>query len=391
MSSAEAVKPFHITRETESFIVDDECLSQSPPAAATTVHAAASRLLQRAASIPNRVWIALILLVTATVVGLTLTAFSTRSDRGRATSCTWAPDANRDCQRAIQSQVCHGANNKIRRVFLFGDSTMNRLFNWGGHRKRLVGDQKRVMEHTRNFQCRVEERRDRCNLNEQFGLPYLPNGTWTPPGSLPGLYEGPLKFGLETPYCQDCHGCTASLLECQPNVFDVSTWTEAEKVQMVYGGFIGLEFARDVEIQTPLFLTSQENVAYYLNQTWNTERMLSVFEKPTCIVNSGHHDVLIKGMTEESYVANVKWYLHLLAEQCDVLLWLATSSPETDDFPQKINATHAWGLAVKDMMEQDAVLGTKSVYIDVFEASRDFPHKDNSTWRTREHGAMCFP
>jgi hypothetical protein len=111
--------------------------------------------------------------------------------------------------------------------------------------------------------------------------------------------------------------------------------------------------------------------------------MLSVFEKPTCIVNSGHHDVLIQGMTEETYVANVKWYLHLLAGQCERLLWLATTSPETNNFPQKINTTRVWGLAVKDMLEQDAVLGMKSVYIDVFEASRDFPHKDNSTWRKR--------
>jgi len=39
-----------------------------------------------------------------------------------------------------------------------------------------------------------------------------------------------------------------------------------------------MEFARDTEIQTPEFRTTQENIAAYVCRTWNTPEMFQDWE-----------------------------------------------------------------------------------------------------------------
>jgi hypothetical protein len=158
-----------------------------------------------------------------------------------------------------------------------------------------------------------------------------------------------------------------------------STFNSNEKQQLVYGSFFGVEFARDAEMQSTLFQTTQENIAYYLNKTWNSHEALQIWEKPTCIVNSGSHDIGIRAITRDLFVSNVKWYTSLLAEQCDTIIWIATTSPRSDDENiQSKGATLSWNSGVQKMLEETPVLQDKSAFIDVFEPSITYEHVDNS-------------
>eukprot|EP00977_Amphora_coffeiformis_P019973 scaffold7729_cov172-Amphora_coffeaeformis.AAC.2 len=341
---------------------------------------------------------------------------------GRTAACTWAPGHNEECVRAIQSLcgLCppteeeddnnnndnHPHENdqtKIPRLLLFGDSTMERLFRWARMRPSLVSlEKKHTIKQKTGVKCKLHDPQERCHLNEQFGLPYPVNQTWIPPHNATRnndtanvVWEGPCVFGLENPFCQDCRGCFSAKIDCKPLEEEQqppitgTTWDQwlsstkisyQDRKDLFYGGFLGVEFARDVELQTDRFQTTQENVAHYLQHTWNDPSILQIWQKPTCLVNTAHHDVLIPGITLDAYVANVQWYLHLLHEPCRDILWLATTAPQDDSYRQKVETTRTWGLAVRQMLQQDALLREKSLYIDVFEASRTFPHHDNSTY-----------
>ena len=263
---------------------------------------------------------------------------------------------------------------------MFGDSTMNRLYKWGSTYTNLVStSRQQVLENTNLVSCKVQDPSDRCHLNEQFGYDYPPE--WVPPT----LGHGPILYGLENPYCQDCRGCYPSLLECsatknQTALNEISRLTDSEKMELIYGSFMGVEFAKDVELQTDQYATTQENVVAYVRNSWNAPELLEIWQPPTCLVNTGHHDVLLPNMTQQVYLDNVQWYLHLLADVCQSILWLATTAPQSDDFAQKINTTKDWGTAVQRLIENDGVLQPKTLYINVFAASRTFPHRDNRTF-----------
>eukprot|EP00977_Amphora_coffeiformis_P020258 scaffold8028_cov165-Amphora_coffeaeformis.AAC.7 len=108
----------------------------------------------------------------------------------------------------------------------------------------------------------------------------------------------------------------------------------------------------------------------------------NVYEKPTCVVNTGHHDAIIGNLTgfpdaQERFVANVQWYLHLMAEQCETILWIATTAPAGDGRFQKIKQTKEWNEGVKEMLSNDPILREMSVFIDVYDASLTYGHGDN--------------
>ena len=305
------------------------------------------------------------------------------------TYCIWGPADNETiaCQEAIKATACRRRRrngreqgNRIPRLLYLGDSTTHQAYEFSYIRQAYAEHKKDALQATGVFTCnhywRLDFGKDRCHINEQVGLDYP--DTWTPPGEM----EGPAMFGLENPHCQDKRGGLGDFIDCKPTKPDLESWVstlnQEEKENLIYSGFLGVEFARDVELQTPQFLTTQENVAnLLLRDRWNTKEMLQVFEKPTCIINTGHHDVIIANMTKEAYVANVQWYLHLLAEQCETIFWSATTAPEGDGRPQKIKATREWGLAVRDMLNSDAVLRHKTLYVDGYVASLSYPHMDN--------------
>jgi hypothetical protein len=142
----------------------------------------------------------------------------------------------------------------------------------------------------------------------------------------------------------------------------------------MFGGYVSVEFARDVEIQSEEYTTTQENVAKYIERDWNIGAMIADFGRPICVVGTGFHDVaIIPKIQLVVYLENVRWYLDLLSPVCDHVVWVSNTCPATDEHPQKREQTNEWNLAVRDLlMERD-----HTSFIDVFAASIEFEHKDN--------------
>ena len=170
-------------------------------------------------------------------------------------------------------------------------------------------------------------------------------------------------------------GCNSSFLVCtETGRKDCSVTSNAWHYS---GGYINVEFARDVMIQTQYYNTSQENIALYLHQHFNSPAVLKAFGKPYCFVNTGIHDVMIRHITKEVFVENVEWYLRLLRPECHRIVWISTTPPRSDKskFAQRINQTLEWNMAALDMLNSRADLHIP--YIDVFHASLNFSCTDN--------------
>jgi len=216
---------------------------------------------------------------------------------------------------------------------------------------------------------------DRCQLNDNFGLPYAE--TWVPPDPL--KFEGPKKYGAENPGCSDCAGCATNFLECSYDPLnrngDEGSYCKNNK--RVYGGFMTMEFARDLEIQTPQFQTTQENLAAYVSHKWNTPELLELWGKPICVLGAGNHDILLDNITTEDFVRNVRFMLTTMQPACGHLVWLGnTTNGRESEYPQTMRQMKSWDAAVKEMIESEPLLLGMSSFIDVIDASLTFPHAD---------------
>ena len=300
--------------------------------------------------------------------------------------CIWKPGDDDSCLHLVSEQIdasllrTSAVPLEQHRWLFLGDSTMSRLFANYGLKRHFI-DTAPIRKVCPQYSCN-QISTGRCNTNEVFQLARRQDGQWSSPDYTRG--EGPIKFGMENPYCQDCSGCDSALLTCaNPQVTTESCFhgnnntTTAATDRGIYGGYISVEFARDVEVQTDLFNTTQENLALYLEREWNSPSLVEDFGRPICVVSTGNHDVAIPNITKTAYLLNVQWYLHLLASQCDHLVWLANTSPKTDDFLQKKAQTQDWNLGVGDMLLRDDTLRSMSSFVDIFDASTTFPHEDN--------------
>jgi hypothetical protein len=152
------------------------------------------------------------------------------------------------------------------------------------------------------------------------------------------------------------------------------------------GGYIALEFARDVVLQTNLFRTSQENMAVFLQrwiETWNTT-------VPICILNEGIHDMTIPGLTDVAFFNNIRWLLNLLDPVCAHVVWINHLMPLTEDYPQKTPRLQLWNRGVLRILETSPHWQTKATVVDGFTASKTWQHFKpddnvhlNNTWYVR--------
>ena len=300
------------------------------------------------------------------------------------TTCTWAPNQHNDCRAVLQERLCHPKQQrKVPRTLLLGDSTMHKLFN------AMVSSLLHLplnITLPEDISCRMVHNKQRCQVNDIFWLPFRTNRTWISPK--PNV-EGPLLYGLEHPYCQDCQGCETGMVECRASSSiptqqqDNNTAITNHNMDLHYGGFLGVEFARDVEMQSDARPTTQENIAYYLEHIWNNQRMLQVWDRPTCVVNTQHHDAALMGLTQDGFVEHVRWYLRLLQPNCQHLVWLGTTAPlgknKTDGtpWPQTLEKTVAWSHAVYQMLQTDDLLAPQTVFVDLYNASLSYQHQDN--------------
>jgi hypothetical protein len=318
-------------------------------------------------------------------------------------SCNWSPHDkanNTECVKLLWSRmhasVGGGAEARpsFRRWLFFGDSTMSKLFGRSPLKRILVGLSIKQINKAcpMDFICTMRQA-SKCDLNGVFGIPYRPDRQWYPPNYTLG--EGPL-YGLENPYCNDCNGCKSQLAVCTNSKLSINkkrTCPDSTLKTLYYGGYISMEFARDVEIQSPNFGTSQENIALlFLNSTqWNQDLILRSFGPAACVVGGGFHDMALPNITLSRYIDNVKWYLRLLHPTCGHFIWVANNAPAASTqhrYKQSFNRTLEWNTAVRYMLENTTDLRYKSSFVDVFNASINAPHADNIHMNTTWYNAL---
>lgn len=167
-------------------------------------------------------------------------------------------------------------------LLIIGDSTMSRLF-----------------DSFKEYYPRVDYRTSgHCDLNQFF------NFTKADPWLSPSSDEGPCNKPITN--CQDCHGCNHRI---HPRL----------EVGVPSVEYLGIEFARDVEIQTPKFSTTQENlINLFLKPRYAS------FPSLTVIVNSAIHDAVCASV---AYETNVRFLLALLKSLPNAnVIWLGIAN-----------------------------------------------------------------
>lgn len=291
-------------------------------------------------------------------------------------SCIWAPEQNKVCLDLIRNRL-PPPEPQPRRWLFWGDSTVSRLFSLSNLLIALVQSPLKQMHN----QCYAHMACDhikggRCKLNDLFGLSYPVK--WTSPKLL--NFTGPLVFGADNPYCTDCSGCNSNFLKCDllQNV-SADSRCDASRREFTYGGYIAMEFARDIEIQTPEFLTTQENLAAYIHRVWNTPDMIQEWGKPMCVISAGIHDVAINNISTVDYLRNVNSMLKNFTSVCEHIIWLGNTAPSGGESHhlQTIDNMKSWDNAVRELIGMETEFFHNMSFIDVHNASLTWPHDDH--------------
>lgn len=344
-------------------------------------------------------------------------------------SCRWSPNDHKQCDQLFFNRLSNYSEqtpDRGRRYLFFGDSTVKRLFHYSDLKKVLVEDplaKSRLGCLGADMLTCKEREGDRCELNANFGLAKNTD-QWVAPD--PNLFEGPARYGLENANCNDCAGCQTHFLDCRSMILVLKktntmlrglSAADEEKMKEdddgknkpagttsmmlppqegcgeeqeqtkgggrhFYGGYMTMEFARDTEIQSSEFRTTQENVAAYVMRTWNSLDMLQNWKKPICVLNAGNHDLLVRefeGMmiSTEEFVRNVKFMLTTMKPVCEHMIWLGnTSNNQKTKYRQTKENIMRLEKGVKEMIGSEPELLSMMSYIDVIDASLEHPHAD---------------
>jgi hypothetical protein len=296
------------------------------------------------------------------------------------------------------------------RWLFFGDSTMmmtvrsSALAAYLEHESRTAVSTNPCLNE--NFVCGHPLQADRCNRRRLY---YVPESSpqpqppqqqhvWVRPNI--SLGEGPTAFGLYHPDCSDCGGCLTGFAFCRPkpalfkSIFRnmTSKALDVPKLQCyegydqsssitahapVHGGYIMMEFARDVEMQTSQFQTTQEVIHNWMSKVYNAPGQVELFGKPVCVMLAGFHDMTIPNMTRPMFLSNVQWMLELFQSECKHIIWLANSAPaDIGSWVQTKALTKEWNDGVQDLLlELQTSSSTSSLFqnrisfVDVFNAS----------------------
>lgn len=317
--------------------------------------------------------------------------------------CEWSPLNYDRCTSLLKNRIPAladedtGSDFKFKRFLFFGDSTIAHIFdesvpitdNLINNATKGRGcwslpsrlDPKTTIESERILQCEYREA-PRCNFNHIFNADYATE--WKKPES--DKFEGPTANGLSHPFCQDCKGCNSRFTHCEINEGDSQKDHEMNDTnscqemttEFVYGGYIGIEFARDVELQSQKYGTTQEIVASYLSESWNDPAFLMAgWSKPICLIAAGNHDLTVSRVNTSDIVTNVYWYLSLMIPICDHIIWLSNTAPTIDThYPQTRETIKSLNDAVYDFLVSTPEWKEQITFIDVYNASLSWPHKD---------------
>eukprot|EP00550_Attheya_septentrionalis_P005904 CAMPEP_0198286456 /NCGR_PEP_ID=MMETSP1449-20131203/5541_1 /TAXON_ID=420275 /ORGANISM="Attheya septentrionalis, Strain CCMP2084" /LENGTH=344 /DNA_ID=CAMNT_0043984211 /DNA_START=282 /DNA_END=1316 /DNA_ORIENTATION=- len=207
----------------------------------------------------------------------------------------------------------------------------------------------------------------RCNFLNYVRLEK--RSQWVPPaqlqmkgeGGLTTQSQGPMVNGLENPFCTDLMGFTS-----------ISFLTETKN----YWEYLPVEYASDVEQQTPYTNTTQETLAMFLANEL-VDRNLTMKEN-VCIVSNGLHDQkLCANKTKEEcldmYTTNVNTYLELLEPVCGHIVWLGITPVQEDDkFLQTNEVGLKWNQAIQTLLKARG-----GFFVDTWNETLKFDHTDN--------------
>ena len=269
-------------------------------------------------------------------------------------SCLWSPNSSHACLNLLNHRL--PPKPQRRHWFFFGDSTMGRLWMYPGIGKLLLQSPKETCKG-----CYSTTAPTRCQSNAALGLSIKKNWSWVPPDP---ILEGPkLLFARESPHCLECSSCRSSYLRC------------ASPCPRPYGGYLSMDFARDVKLQSQEHNTTQENLLLFLQQWIVTENATD--HHPICVINVGIHDISLN-VTDKTFFKNILWMFQLFQSVCGHIVWIHTTAPQTESKNQKTPRFQVWNDGVLRLLEQGPdTLRQKASVIDVFEASKKYPHADN--------------
>lgn len=315
-------------------------------------------------------------------------------------TCQWMPDSHDECNELLAQRLPppkpsypeHEENPGPRkqRWLFFGDSTMKRQFTSSNLDRHLVGEPIHFIKNRENnmvdpcwtsIDCEVRES-DRCGMAEVFGFKRAK--TWKKPQLFPN-FEGPVNYGLDHPDCSDCGGCGTHFLHCSRNkASDPDDILLCTKPKLAYGGFMKIEFAKDVELQTEHYKTTQENTAMYLREHFNKPYLVKEWGKPVCVILTGFHDMILLIKTKhfklERFLQNVEWYLNVMKPECSHFIWLTNTAPSFENpknWPQTVEVVKDWNDGVKSMIGQNHFLRQMTTIVDVYTSSLEIPKKDH--------------
>jgi hypothetical protein len=209
-------------------------------------------------------------------------------------------------------------------------------------------------------------RRNSCQNLLYYALP--PPKEWKAP-DVSSKGEGPVGFGLQNPYCNDCRTCWNIRMDAPPVTIDStadpqSTSTTRPKRQ--YIEYLVVEYTRDVSIPTLVTNTTQETVAYYLKSQL----------PEVCVVSVGLLDAMIHPpVSQSTFIHNMDRYIGLLQRVCRNVVWI--SIPVIVEDPTVIPQTRncqllQWNNAVVAKLQER---NYKNVYVlDVWEKTLESDH-----------------
>ena len=150
---------------------------------------------------------------------------------------------------------------KHSQIMFLGDSQMYMLFDT-------------VLRSLSLSNCTNVKSNGRCGiLGDYMGIQELSHEQWRPPNFT--QLEGPVANGLANPGCTDCSGCDAKQYKCEH--------TSGSSVILEY---LPMEFTRDVELQSVVAGSTQENMLHYMSRNNNLHSTLVV-------LNAGVHDLVV--------------------------------------------------------------------------------------------------
>ncbi len=251
-------------------------------------------------------------------------------------------NSTNDCVALLSPRV-----KRKKAWFFFGDSQMGFLFK------------SMKLKYPYTISETKESRHTRCDFLTYCNLPRAT--TWIPPSAHHQI-QGPLEFGLRTPFCSDLSG------HSNLKFSNGSRFME----------YLVVEFASDVEQQTPYGNTTQETALFYVKLQLGVNGLTR--EDSVCVVNTGVHDQqLCEGKSDaeclDMYATNVRWYLGVLRQGCGSVIWISTTSVAGDPkYPQTNESLLEWNRVVNEELVPSY---SEAFYVDVWNLSATSPRDGN--------------